>query len=65
VARNAFRILDGKPVGSVHLEDCEDGNTILRWISWKCVTRVGDRTGLRLHPWEATDSAELAGSTTS
>jgi hypothetical protein len=41
VARNTFKILVGKPVGSVHLEDCEDGNKILSWISLKWFIRVG------------------------
>jgi hypothetical protein len=35
VARNTLKMLMGKPVGSGHLEDCEDGNKILRWISSK------------------------------
>jgi hypothetical protein len=42
VARNTFKILVGKPAGSGHLEDCEDGNKILRCISSKWFIRVGD-----------------------
>jgi hypothetical protein len=41
VAGNTFKILVGKPVGSVHLEDCEDRNKILRWISSKWFIRAG------------------------
>jgi hypothetical protein len=42
VARNTLKILVRKPVGSVHLENCEDGNKILRSISCKWFIGVGN-----------------------
>ena len=40
--RNAYRILSGKPLGNIHLEDRGDGKTRLRWIEGILDERRGE-----------------------